>query len=308
MKITQATIYRLGQQWPISAEQLETALAREPFAEIGTTQEKSTGWVPPRGQAHGPLVEAVAGHWVARWRADIKTVPGAELRRVVDAHCAVIEAETGRKPGKRERRDLMDETRYTLLPIAFARTVTIWVWIDRTADRLILGTSSLGRSDEVLTHLVRVADQGMTIGALQTKQSALAAMASWLAAESPEQLPDAFHVERDCELRGLGDEPATIRFARHDLATDEIRQHIREGKLPTWLGLGWQGRVGFTLTHQLHLKKIAFMDGVLEDAAQAEHEDRFDADVALSTGELSSLISDLIGALGGESPTAGVAP
>lgn len=32
----------------------------------------------------------------------------------------------------------------------------------------------------------------------------------------------------------------------------------------------------------------------------AEHEDRFDADVAILTGELKSMIPDLIAALGGE--------
>ncbi|HNL41284.1 MAG TPA: recombination-associated protein RdgC, partial [Ottowia sp.] len=35
-------LYRLGPGWPASAAQLEKALAREPFAECGATQQKST--------------------------------------------------------------------------------------------------------------------------------------------------------------------------------------------------------------------------------------------------------------------------
>ena len=84
-----------------------------------------------------------------------------------------------------------------------------------------------------------------------------------------------------------------------------MRQHIAEGKLPTKLALGWAGRVGFLLTQALQLKKIAFQEGVFEEGATSKDDDRFDADVALSTGELSGLIADLIDALGGEAdPTA----
>ena len=44
-------LYRLGPGWPASAAQLEEALAREPFAECGATQQKSTAWaLPPIGR------------------------------------------------------------------------------------------------------------------------------------------------------------------------------------------------------------------------------------------------------------------
>ncbi|GAB1384680.1 hypothetical protein MASR1M50_30010 [Burkholderiales bacterium] len=55
------------------------------------------------------------------------------------------------------------------------------------------------------------------------------------------------------------------------------------------------------LTQALQLKKIAFQEGVFEErAAPASADERFDADVALATGELSGLIVDLLAALGGE--------
>jgi recombination associated protein RdgC len=54
------------------------------------------------------------------------------------------------------------------------------------------------------------------------------------------------------------------------------------------------------LTQALQIKKVAFQEGVFDDSASAQGDDRFDADVALSTGELRVLITDLIDALGGE--------
>jgi len=74
---------------------------------------------------------------------------------------------------------------------------------------------------------------------------------------------------------------------------------VREGKRPVRLALSWQGRVSFTLTEHLQIKKIRFDEGVFGEGEVSE-EDRFDTDAAIVTGELSGLIGDLIEALGGE--------
>ena len=293
-------LYRVGPEWPTSAAQLEEALAREPFAECGATQQKSTGWVPPRGQAHGALVEVVDGQWIARLAIETKPVPGDAVRRKTQEAIAQIEKTTGRKPGKKEVRDLRDDALLALLPQAFPRRAEITLWLNPHERWLVLDTGAQGKADEVITSLVRVAGKGFAIGLLQTARSPQVAMTAWLAAESADELPETLHIERECELKGSGDEPAVVKFTRHDLATDEVRQHVAEGKLPTKLALGWQGRVGFMLTQTLQLKKIGFQEGVFEGEAKAQGDDRFDADVALATGELSALITDLIDALGGE--------
>jgi len=114
-------LYRVGPEWPTSAAQWEEALTREPFAECGATQQKSTGWVPPRGEAHGALVEVVDGQWIARFAIETKAVPGEAVRRRTQEAIAAIEKTTGRKPGKKEVRDLRDDALIALLPQAFAR-------------------------------------------------------------------------------------------------------------------------------------------------------------------------------------------
>ncbi|MBK6867310.1 MAG: recombination-associated protein RdgC [Burkholderiales bacterium] len=298
-------LYRLSPEWPASAAQWEEALATEPFVECSATQQKSTGWVPPRAQAHGALVETVDGQWIARFAIETKAVPADAVRAKTQKAAEEIEKTTGRKPGKKELRDLKDDALIALLPQAFPRRSQVTVWIAPTQRWLVMDAGAQGKADEVITSLVRVAGKGFGVGLLQTATSPQAAMAAWLADPQGDALPHAFNIERECELKGSGDEPAVVKFSRHPLQTDEVRQHIAEGKLPTKLALGWAGRVGFLLTQALQLKKIAFQEGVFEEGATSKDDDRFDADVALSTGELSGLIADLIDALGGEAdPTA----
>jgi recombination associated protein RdgC len=122
-------------------------------------------------------------------------------------------------------------------------------------------------------------------------------MAEWLATR---EAPAGFSIDRDCELKQPDSEKATVRYARHTLDIDELAAHIQQGKLPTQLAMTWNGRVSFVLTEALTLKKIKLLDVVLEGTPEPQGDDGFDADVALSTGELRLLIADLVAALGGE--------
>ena len=47
-------MYRIESGWAITAEQVEEHLQAGRFVECGASQEKSVGWIEPRGQANGP--------------------------------------------------------------------------------------------------------------------------------------------------------------------------------------------------------------------------------------------------------------
>lgn len=289
------TIYRIAPTWAPELEQVEEALNKAPFMECGATQERSWGWVAPRGEAHGPLAESVGGQWVLRFMVESKNVPGSVLARRVEEKAKRIEQETGRKPGKKEAKELKDEAKLDLLPMAFTKQGSMWVWIDREARTLVLDTASQGRADEVVTALVE-ALPGLSVSLLDTQTSPQAAMAHWL---SSQEAPVGFTVDRECELKASDEEKAVVKYGRHPLDIEEVQNHIRMGKLPTRLAMTWDDRVSFMLTEGLQIKKLAFLDAVFEGKAQDDG--GFDADVVIATGELSKLIPDLIEALGGES-------
>ncbi|MDO5288501.1 MAG: recombination-associated protein RdgC [Pseudomonadota bacterium] len=290
-------LYRLGPGWPATADELAQALAAEPFAPCSATQQKSTGWVPPRGVEHGALVEVVDGQWIARMTIETKAVPGDAVRRKVAEEAARIEQQQGRKPGKKELRDMRDDALMALLPHAFPRQKGITVWIDPATRIMVLDAATQSAAEEVITSLVRVAGQGFGVSMLQTATSPQAAMAAWLADEEDSVLPQAFHIERECELKASGDKPARVRFDQHNICTEEVRQHIREGKLPAKLAMGWQGGVYFTLTKKMQIKSI-FIDNNKASSATDEYE-RFDSDVALFTGTMRQMLPKLFDVMGG---------
>ncbi len=292
-------VYRLVSPWTASRAALEKALESHRFNECGASQEKSVGWVEPRGQAHGDLVEVVGGQWVLKLAIEVKTVPGSVIKRKVLSKVEQIEETTGRKPGKKEQRTLADDARLSLLPMAFSKQSTVTVWMSPKDQWMVLDAGSQAKADEVLTCLVN-AIEGFAVTLIHTQASPAASMADWLASK---EAPTGFSVDRECELKAPDESKAVVRYTRHPLDTDEVSQHIADGKVPTRLALTWNDRISFVLTESLTLKKIVFLDMALDDApltASDRSEDHFDADVAIATGELSRMIPALIESLGGE--------
>ena len=296
-------IYRLVSGWPTSVEPLEEALGKAQFVECGASQEKSVGWVEPRGHAHGPMVEVVGGQWLLKLMMEVKVIPGSVVKRKVQEQVDQIEATTGRKPGKKEKREISDDARLALLPMAFTKQSSVQVWIDPKAGLLLTDAGSSAKADEVMTWLIKAID-GLSVSLINTQVSPAAAMATWLSTK--ESTPD-FTVDRECELKAPDESKAVVRYTRHALDTDEVTQRIAMGKMPTRLATTWNDRVSFVLTEALQIKKIAFLEGVFEGNTASPgdgKDDNFDTDTAIATGELQGLIPDLIEALGGEMPTA----
>lgn len=296
----QLTALRLGQAFPIpTAADIEAALDRKRYVPIGPSQEKSVGFSPPRCGEHDPLVEAIGGHYIMRLQIETKSVPRHTITEKTDERCKALEESTGRKPGKKERRDIADDVLLSLLPTAFPKLHAVTLWINPERRTLCLNTASQGKIDTVVSELCNTFTD-FQITYLNTTISPQAAMTQWLLADTHDEWPANLSIERECVLKSTGDDGATVKFSKHHLATDEVKKHIREGKLPTSLALSWDGKVAFVLGETLQLKKLQFLDGIMNDSGSDKNEDRFDADVALSTGLLAPLLDDMVQALGGE--------
>lgn len=296
-------VYRIEASWSQSHGQVEQALDPLRFVPCSPSQEKSAGWVEPRGEEHGPLVESIGGQWLLEYMIESKTLPASVVRRKVEERAAQIEATTGRKPGKKEKKELKEDVTHELLPLAFTRHARIAVWIDPAARRLVVNASNVARADEVVTSLVK-ALEGFAVAQINTQVEPAAAMSDWLSTQEP---PAGFTIDRECELKASDESKAVVRYAKHPLDIEEVRQHIADGKRPTRLAMTWDDRVSFELTEGLQLRKIVFLEGTLDDAPASAKEDNFDADAAIATGELGQLVPELIEALGGEMKLGGAA-
>ena len=290
-------VYRIDPLWSKTTAQVEAGLSQMRFRDCGATQEKSVGWSEPRGEKHGMLVESVGGQLIMRLTMESKVLPSSVVKRRAEEKIEQIEESTGRKVSRMEKKDIREETLLDLLPKAFTRISNTVVWIDPTERLLVIDASGQTKADEVVAVLLRSLDS-LVITPVQTNVAPDTQMAAWLMSH---EAPGRFDVDRECELKATDDSQAVVRYSKHTLNNEEVRKHLQNNKMPTRLGLTWNGRVSFVLNDDAQIKKIKFLDGVFDASDNAApDEDRFDADVAIVTGELGKLIPEMIDALGGE--------
>ncbi|MBK6616146.1 recombination-associated protein RdgC [Ottowia sp.] len=288
------TIYKVDPSWNISLDRAEEQAGKARFVECGPTQRMSMGWSEPRGEEHGRLVESVGGQWIMKCTIDKKILPASVIKKKLAERVKKIEADTGRKPHKKELKDLKEEVILDLLPKAFSKQESVAVWIDPKKKLVVLDVGSQSKGDDIGS-LLAATFEGFGLTLIQTQTSAATSMAEWL---RERVCPTGFSIDRDCELKTTDEAKSAVKYSHHGLDIEEVREHLKSGKVPTCLAMTWDDRVSFVLTDAMAIKKLAFLEVVFEKAKGDE--DPFDANAAIATGELSKLIPDLIEALGGE--------
>jgi len=289
-------IYRFNRSAQLELAAVEAQLARSPLNRCGSFEMASRGWVFPR--VEGSFVHAVAGQWLLALGVEQKLLPATVIRQTAQERAVQIEAEQGRKVGRKELRDLMDRVSEELMPRAFTRRRTTWGWIDPQRGWLVVDAGSDARADEFMETLIATLDE-IAPRVLQTQVSPISAMTGWL---TEGEGPVGFSIDSDLELRGASEAQSAIRYVRHDLGGPEIAEHIKAGKIVTKLGMTWNDRVSYVMTDKMQLKRLAFLDVIKEQSTQdaVNADEQFDADFALMAGELVQLFDDLLVALGGE--------
>lgn len=289
-------LFRLPQPWTIAIDQLSDGLASRRFNPTGNQDSESRGWVPP--QKNGDLVHAVGGHWLVSLCVEKKLLPSSVVKQVAADRVSDIEEQENRRVGRKELREIKERVTDELLPRAFTTRRHINAWIDPTNGWLIVDAASSGKAEEVVEALGKSLES-FPLSMLHTELSPTSAMTDWLLSG---EAPANFSIDRDCEMKSPIDEKPSVRYARHTLDGEEIKQHITAGKLPTRLAMTWQDRMSFVLTEKGEIKSISFLDVVLDESPNDADspEEIFDTNFALMTGEVSRFLPEIIGALGGE--------
>jgi len=291
-------VYRLN-KWDVTPAILEEKLSQNAIQACSAMEMQRLGWVPPKEEGQ-PFVHTLGSQMLICLGVEKKLLPTTVINKFAKSRAAEIEEQQGYKPGRKQMKEIKEAITDELLPRAFALRRHTFAWINPIAGIMVVDAANLAKADELIEMLIKTID-GMSLSLIKTNISPSSAMTSWLAGDD---LSSAFTVDRDCELRGTGEERATVRYVRHTLEVEEIAKHITAGKEVTRLAMTWSDKVSFVLHDNLQVKRVVALDILKDQADGSDQEDMFDTDFAIMTGELQKLLADLIGALGGESASA----
>ncbi|HTV83847.1 MAG TPA: recombination-associated protein RdgC [Dyella sp.] len=287
------TLFRFSPAVAEDLKRLEEVLGEHRLRPCGPMEMGTRGFVPPVGRGEdAAMTHLVNACTLLTTGSEEKLLPAAVINDELQRKVQKIAEEEGRKVGGRERKRMKEDLLNELLPRAFVRSSRMSAYVDRKHGWLVLDTASRKSAENALTQ-VREALGSFPAVPLAPEEGPRVLMTDWLAGG---KLPGGLVLGDECELR----DPATAtgaiaRCRRQDLDAEEVKEHLRNGKQVFQLGLVFDDRISFVLGEDLVVRKLKFLDAVLDELGDGQQDAaaEMDARFALLTLELERLLAKL---------------
>lgn len=292
--------YQLTDDLP-PAFQIRQSLSYYHARPCGAVESATFGFVAPCSALpdilYHPIDHAKSVFFVCTQKEE-KIIPAAAVSHLLNAKIAEVEEAESRKLPKKERQRFKDEIIFSILPRALTKTTKTYAYIDLDDKMIVVDAASPKKAEDVLT-LLRRALGSLPVVPLDSNNSPTLYLTNLVSNANEDE--QAFTIRTaECELRSA--EGEVIRTKDQDLTTDEIQNHLDVGKEVAKISLEYDDKLSFTLTTDLFLKKLKFLDVLQEQVADMEPEDelsQFRAEGAIMVSAMRELFSVLGEELGG---------
>ena len=286
------SLFRFPESTSKALKKLEPGLATQRLRACGPLELATRGFVSPYGRDSEDLLHQIGAFSLMAIGVEERLLPAVVVNEALAERLDNIAAKDVRRISAKERKRLKEEVISELLPRAFIRPSRLSAYLDGEQGWFVIDSASRKAAEEAVSQ-VREALGRFAAVPMAPEESPRALMTDWLISG---KLPQGLVLGEECELRDPAEAGAIVRCRRQDLESDEVREHLKSGKQVFQLGLEFDGRMGFVLGEDLVIRKLRFLDVVLdelgEDNAESARAEQ-DASFALMTLELRTLLGRL---------------
>ena len=286
------SLFRFAASVSKSLKTIEKDLASQRLRECGPLELATHGFVSPFGRESEELMHQFGAFTLISIGAEERLLPSVVVNEELAERLAKIAEKEGRRMGAKERKRLKEQVISELLPRAFIRPSRVSAYLDAASGWFVVDSASRKSAEDAVSQ-VRTALGRFPATPIAPEESPRALMTEWLIGG---KLPNGLVLGDECELRDPAEAGAVVRCRRQDLESDEVREHLKSGKQVFQLGLTYAERVSFVLGEDLTVRKLRFMDVVLdelgEDTAESARAE-LTASFALMTLEFKNLFERL---------------
>jgi len=261
-----ARIFQLPKDFSIDTDELSDKLSHDALKPCGPQDMASQGWISPFSIHNDELYCLQSGEaQLFTFAIEEKILPAAVVNQQLQNKVSQIKTDTGNKPGRKQQTDMKQEILFDLLPQAFTKLKKMGAYIDNNHKLMIVDSASQNPAENLVSQLRQ------TLGSFKAtafgESSAMATvLTKWITDGHAE---GGLEFGSNLVLETLDEAKSVIRAKNVNYLTDEMQRHIDNGYLVTQIGMIYNDRIEFTLTHDFAVKSIKFTDLVLD---QLEHE------------------------------------
>lgn len=247
------------------------------------------GWIPVN-YSTGEMSVSTSNATLYKFGIDEKIIPSTVLKQQLEKKVREIELNENRKVGRKEKNDIKDEIAFTLIPRAFNKTTSAFVYIDNVSGLVFVDSCSKKMID-TLYSLVELSFSELTLEPLTTESSPMSVMTDWLLQNS---LPRDLETGDKCVIKN---EESSIAFKGLEPMSEDTTRHLEEGMLVDSLSLFWSDSLSFTLSSNLEIKGIKFLDSLMDShrESQGDQGDDLVSDFSLHVLTFRNLVDSMKG-------------
>lgn len=289
--------YRFKQEVDYNQDEFEKALEQDKFRPCGNQDLSTFGWTKALGK-HGQMLSHFSKKSILLCaKREEKVLPPAVINDLLAEKIEQIENSENRPVKKKEKDELKENLIHSLLPQAFKKSSLQFAFIDLEKGWMVVNSASFNKAEELLALLRKSLGSLPVVPAFVNYDLGLF-LTNWLAKDAA---PEQFTIGLDAELVEPEENGAKVVLKQHDLASDEVKSHLDNGKVVTKLALDWMERIRFVLQEDGSIKRVNYAELLKEENADIPKEDmavKLDSDFMLSSDEIKQMLEALITALG----------
>ncbi|WP_105200233.1 recombination-associated protein RdgC [Pseudoalteromonas sp. T1lg10] len=289
--------YRFKQEISYQQEDFDKALEQDLFRPCGSQDLHTFGWTKALGKHGQTLSHFSKNSILVCAKREEKVLPAAVVNDMLQEKVEQLEVQENRRVNKKEKDELKENILNTLLPQAFKKSSLQYAFIDMENGWVVVNSGSFNKAEELLALLRKSLGTLPVVPAFANYDLGLF-LTSWL---KDFNAPEGFAIGLDAELQDPDDNGAQVKLKGHDLATDEVKNHLDNGKEVTKLALEYHERIKFMLQNDGSIKRVNYAEVLKEENADIPKEDmavKLDADIILASEEIKELLEALTKELG----------
>jgi len=261
-----ARIFQLPNDFSIDSDKLSEQLGDDALKPCGPQDTSSQGWISPFSLSNNELYCLQSGNaQLFTMAIEEKILPAVVINQHLQEKVSQIRTDTGNKPGRKQQSDMKQEILFDLLPQAFTKIKKVGAYFDNTNNLMIVDSTSQNPAENLVS-LLRQTLGSFKATAFGESSGMATVLTKWV---TDGHAQEGLEFGSSIVLETLDEAKSVIRAKNVNYLTDEMQRHIENGYLVTQIGLIYNDRIEFTLTHDFALKSIKFTDIVLD---QMDHE------------------------------------
>ena len=253
----QIQVYRFSPPKDTTETELQEGLAKQKIGQCPAQQTSTYGWASPFGSGSELLLASTGQFHHSRFMISKRLLPLDVIRQTVEQRASEQEKQQGIPISKRDRRRMLEEVHFELMPKAFIQQKSCDVIWDWKSGLMFVSTSQQAMLDS-LTASLAFCVPGWMIKCAKTEQSIEKKLTRWL--KQDDKIADGISFGDACQLADPKDRFCSIRFAGNELESQSVKQHLDDGMWVKQAQLQWQERIKFVMNPQFTFSQLKYLD------------------------------------------------